>query len=153
LFGTIKRIYWLLPSLLTDPFDFAERWLKVNYTAPSYMFWILLFIGYLIASVLTYHELREQKRKLEKTNWIDNYQKTFHKLPQIPDFMTELIYNYKPDMIVSKNLKWNTPSTQFWNKLLPSQQDQILELWEWQGYDKRDYLKIMERHAPPRPIF
>ena len=65
--GIIKRLYWLLPSLLADPFDVTERWFNLMYTAPPYLVWILVGIGFLIASFLTYRELYiESKVELAK---------------------------------------------------------------------------------------
>ena len=59
LLGILARIYWLIPSLLSDPFDIAERWFGVNYIAPPNMFWILLLVGFFIASFLTYfHDIK-----------------------------------------------------------------------------------------------
>ena len=63
--GNIKRWYYLLPALCTDPFDFAERWFKVTYESPQYLVWVLVAIGFAIASIATYHELRTQKLKAE----------------------------------------------------------------------------------------
>jgi hypothetical protein len=59
--------------------------------------------------------------------------------------------NYSPGMIVSRNIQLITPSAQFWKELEthPSQQDQLLELAEWLGRDRRDYLARMKRMAPP----
>ena len=64
--GILKRLYWLIPSLLSDPFDISERWLKVTYEAPQWAFWLLLSIGLSIAIILTCHELRVKVVKLEK---------------------------------------------------------------------------------------
>jgi hypothetical protein len=64
--GILKRLYWLIPSLLSDPFDISERWLKVTYEAPQWAFWLLLSLGLSIAIILTYHELRVKVVKLEK---------------------------------------------------------------------------------------
>jgi hypothetical protein len=65
--GILKKIYWLLPSLLSDPFDIAERWLSrwpsMNYNPPQWLFWVLLGIGLFIASFLTYYDV---KRKLDE---------------------------------------------------------------------------------------
>ena len=66
LWGIIKRLYWLLPSALADPFDIAERWFKIVYTAPPYLVWVLVGIGLLIASFLTYRELYVETIKLEQ---------------------------------------------------------------------------------------
>ena len=60
LLGILKRLYWLIPSLFTAPFDFIERWFNVIYEPPQVLFWLLLFLGLAIATMLTYHELRVQ---------------------------------------------------------------------------------------------
>jgi len=64
--GILKRIYWLVPALFTDPFDLAERWFKVTIEPPQYLVWVLIAIGFVIASILTYHELRTQKVNLDE---------------------------------------------------------------------------------------
>jgi hypothetical protein len=64
--GVIKRLYYLLPSLLSDPFDILERWCKVIYEPPQWLFGLLLFLGATVAVILAYHEVRMQKVGLEK---------------------------------------------------------------------------------------
>lgn len=64
--GIIRRLYWLVPALFTDPFDFLERWFNVTYPAPAWLFWVLLSVGFAIAIALTYHELRTQHVRLQK---------------------------------------------------------------------------------------
>jgi len=65
LLGVLKRLYWVVPSLFTDPFDFMERWFKMMYQPPSFLFWLLLSLGLILAIALTYHELRMQNIKVE----------------------------------------------------------------------------------------
>lgn len=64
LWGIIKRLYWLIPSLFTDPFDFIERWFKINYEPPPYLFWMLIGMGLAIATVMTYNDLKKQNASL-----------------------------------------------------------------------------------------
>ena len=64
LVGILKRLYWLLPSILSNPFDIAERWLGIHYDPPQWLFWVLLEIGLFIASFLTCYEV---KRRLDET--------------------------------------------------------------------------------------
>ena len=65
--GILKRIYWLLLFFLfSDPFNVAERWFGVTYEAPSYLVWVLLFIGFCFASFFTFHSLRKSIVKKEK---------------------------------------------------------------------------------------
>lgn len=56
--GIVKRLWLLIPSLFTDPFDFMERWLNRTYQSPPFLFWLLLSLGIFVAVALTYHELR-----------------------------------------------------------------------------------------------
>lgn len=56
--GFFKRIYWLLPTLVLDPFDIIERLTGWEYNMPIYIIWLLFSTGCLIAITLTYHELR-----------------------------------------------------------------------------------------------
>lgn len=65
LWGIIKRFYFLIPSLFTDPFDFMERWFGIVYTPPPYLFWVLLGLGVFIAGLFAYHELGMQSLKLK----------------------------------------------------------------------------------------
>ena len=72
LLGVLKRLYYLIPSLFSDPFDIAERWGKVTYEPPPWMFWVLLAIGLFFAVAMAYHELRAKiinetkKKKIRK---------------------------------------------------------------------------------------
>jgi hypothetical protein len=65
LLGILKRIYWLLPLLLSDPFDILDKW-GIKVVLPSLLVWILTGLGFFIACFLTYHELRLQSNKYQK---------------------------------------------------------------------------------------
>lgn len=152
LFGILKRIYWLLPALLLDPFDLAERLFKVNYDMPQWGAWVLASLGVFVTIVLTYHELRMQKVALERpTNWIDAYKNRHGRLPPVPDYLLPVVHNYSPGEHVSKEIQLRTPSGQFWNRLLPSQRKQWRELVEWLGKDPEDYLAHMRMMSPQTP--
>ena len=56
--GIGKRIYWLLPALLLDPFDIVEQLFNVTYEIPMLVAWGLAGGGLFVATVLTFHELR-----------------------------------------------------------------------------------------------
>ncbi|MBI4283123.1 MAG: hypothetical protein HY663_01475 [Chloroflexi bacterium] len=64
--GTIKRVQWYLPPLLLDPFDVVERLWGVSYPIPQWVAWALFGLGWFVAIVVTYHELRMQKIVLER---------------------------------------------------------------------------------------
>jgi len=59
--GVLKRFYWFIPAFLLDPFDIIERWFGIEVETSVWLGWVLLFIGYSIASFLTYRELRKDK--------------------------------------------------------------------------------------------
>ena len=148
--GIFKRIYWILPTLLLDPFDLLERLWGISYEVPQWAIWTLFAIGWLIASLLTYHELRMQKVALKKPlNWVEAYKREKGMLPPMPGYLLPVVANYVPGEPISENIQLVTPSTQFWNNLLPSQQDQLLKLVEWLGQNPEDYLARMKMMSPP----
>jgi len=55
--GVLKRIYWLIPAFVTDPFDVLDR-LGVYMNVPPAISWSLVVLGFLVAIILTYHEQR-----------------------------------------------------------------------------------------------
>ena len=58
--GVIKRIYWLVPAMVTDPFDVLDR-LGVHMNIPPIISWLLVGLGFMIAITLAYHEQRLEK--------------------------------------------------------------------------------------------
>jgi hypothetical protein len=150
--GVIKKLYWLLPTVILDPFDLAKRLFNVNYNVPQWSIWALFVIGWLFAMVLTYHELRMKFILNQKNNWIEKHKSEHHKLPPIPDYLVALFPNYSKDTPISKDIKIIPPSKQFWVSLYPSQQEELLDLIEWLGQDRRDYLEQIERMSPPKLV-
>ncbi len=149
--GIVKRLYWILPTMLLDPFDLIERLFNVNYDVPQWAVWSLFAAGLMVAIVLAFHELRVQKVMLEKPiNWIDAYESEHGELPPVPEYLLPVVQNYSHGESISKRIQLITPSAQFWSRLLPSQQDQLLELVKWLGQDPRDYLEVMKRMSPPK---
>jgi len=72
LIGTVKRVQWYLPPLLLDPFDIAERVFRMTYFIPQWVAWTLFALGWLVAMLLTYHELRMQTIKESHLAWSGN---------------------------------------------------------------------------------
>ena len=64
--GTLKRVWWYLPPLLLDPFDLLERLWGWVYPVPQWIAWALFGFGWFIAVMVTYHEMRIAKVRLEK---------------------------------------------------------------------------------------
>ncbi len=88
---------------------------------------------------------------ISDTNWIDKHRRLHGELPPLPDYLLPIAIDYAPGEPVTKNMQITIPSAQMWSRLLPSQQDELLELVEWLGQDRRDYLATMERGKPPGP--
>jgi hypothetical protein len=84
------------------------------------------------------------------TNWIDNYMAEHGDLPIIPDWLVPLVEGYSAGDRISKTMKSKLtfPGVQTWTNLLPSQKEDLLQLWEWLGGDRRDYLEQLKRLHP-----
>jgi hypothetical protein len=59
--GVIKRFYFWLPTFLLDPFDLAERYLRVSYFPPAFMAWGLFGLGLFLAVAETYREIWQKQ--------------------------------------------------------------------------------------------
>lgn len=148
LWGVIKRIYWILPTLILDPFDLAKRVFNINYGMPQWSIWTLFVLGWLIACILTYHELRLKIAASTKLSWIMKYQKEQRgKLPPIPDYLMQLVTNYTKGEPISKNVQLQVAERAFWNNLLPSQQEELLALAKWLGQEPGDYAERVKRNV------
>jgi len=85
-------------------------------------------------------------------NWIDDHVVKYNELPLIPDCLSKLVVEYLPGARVSKGTKLTIPSAQYWNhELLPSQREQTLQLVDWLGLNRDDYVEMIKRHTPGRP--
>jgi len=150
--GVFKRIYWILPTLILDPFEIAEKLLNVSYDVPQWAIWILFAAGWVVAILLTYHELRMQKVALEQPpNWIDAYKARHGKLPLLPDYLRPVCESHPIDQPVSKDMELKTPSGQLWNSWKPTQQEEWRQLVEWCGKNPEDYLAHMRQMLPKTP--
>jgi hypothetical protein len=78
--GVIKRLYWIIPGLVTDPFDVLERLLGVHMNVPPSISWILVGLGFLVAVLLTYHE--ERMRAVIATQELAIYKKQVVRPPR-----------------------------------------------------------------------
>jgi hypothetical protein len=116
-----------------------------EFPIPQWVWISLPVLGLIIAQFLAYKKLWI---KLEK-NWIRAYMVKYWNLPPVPSFMSGLVLNYSPGMLVSKNMQLITPSVQFWKKLLPSEKDRLLQLVEWLGQDPRNYEASIKAMSPP----
>lgn len=58
--GFLKRIYWILPTLILDPFDIAKKLFDINYNVPLIVIWNILAVGCMIAVALTVRDIRNR---------------------------------------------------------------------------------------------
>jgi hypothetical protein len=123
---------------------------------PAWVWIVIIVIGLIIAQFLAFHELRKKQAKPPK-NWIDAHKAIYGKFPPIPDYLLPVVLpsSYSQGGPVTKDVKLTTASGQFWNNLLPSQKDELMQLVEWLGEDPRDYeaavLKMLPRKSPKGP--
>jgi len=112
--------------------------------------WIsVIVLPLFIAQFLAYKELWVKYDKLKQSNWINAYEKEYRRLPPIPNFMSDIVSDYSPGMVISKNIKLINPSAHFWGKRSPSEREQLLDLVEWLGQDPRDYEARIKTMSPP----
>jgi len=153
--GIATRIYWLIPAIMSDPWDLAERWFGIKWNPPVWLGWVLLATGLFIAIFLAYHELRMQKLAFEPANWIEKYKREHHKLPPIPDYFHDIVPSYVKGEPITLNIEVIPMSGQFWNRLLPSQKQELREMLEFLKINPDDYIAKMQRMLPtssPTPI-
>jgi len=138
---SIVRVEFMHEANIPPIVELLPRW--------SWWVWALIGMGILCIATLegSYRLIREAT---PHDNWIDDYHTRWGKLPQVPDYLEDVVMGYYPGMLVSKEVQLLTPSVQFWARLLPSQRDQLLELVKWLGQDPRDYEEEIRRRAPPR---
>jgi hypothetical protein len=82
-------------------------------------------------------------------NWIDTYYYCYGELPVVPSWMGFLIVGYYDGMHVYQGMTVLVASAQGWNRLMPSQQEQVLQTVEWLGGNRDDYLWQIYRLSPP----
>ena len=98
--GILKKIYWLLPSLLLDPFDMFQRWCGVNYAPPVWLFWLLLGLGLFIAAFLTYNDV---KRKLDERGEEFYFEPTGASVTtKEGSVLLQICFTAKPKVVVDK---------------------------------------------------
>jgi hypothetical protein len=79
--------------------------------------------------------------------WIGMYYAVYVLYPEVPEWLAPLIpldegERLHPDTTVS------IPSIQYWNSLLTSEQQKVLETVSWLGGDPDDYLEKVYASAP-----
>jgi Ca2+/Na+ antiporter len=118
-------------------------------------YWMLALLALFFAWwFFTFSWAYKKWKKELGQNWIERHRLEHGELPELPQYLLEVVENYTAGQPISKDIKVKISSGQLWNRLDPSQRDKLLELVEWTGKDRRDYLAQMERMKPkpkPRP--
>ena len=63
--GVLKRAVWYIPPLVLDPFDVAGKVFNMDWIVQQQVALSLFVLGWVIAVILTYHEVRMQNVRLE----------------------------------------------------------------------------------------
>ena len=110
----VSRLYTLFILLSSDPFDVSERWFKMNYNPPFWVFLILLSIAIVSALLWAVRDIKKQSKEADYLNDIksdlitlDKYEReTATKKAQnkIPINKKDKIKNDIKDFIATKGL-------------------------------------------------
>ena len=111
------------------------------------MLLILFFAWWFFTFIWAY---KKWSKELSQ-NWIEQYRIEHGELPALPQYLEEVVENYIAGQPINKELKVKRYSMQYWNRLDPTQQEELLGLVKWTGVDPRDYLAQMDRMRPPGP--
>jgi phosphodiesterase/alkaline phosphatase D-like protein len=81
-------------------------------------------------------------------NWVDTYYYCYGELPLVPTWMV-VAEGYNTGGRVHQGMTVYIPSMQWWGNLMPSQKEQVLQLIDWLGESREDYLWEMYSRAAP----
>ena len=98
-----------------------------------------------------YTDSASRDKDISELNWIEQYEHQHGKLPTLPTYLVHVVNNYTPGEPVSKDIEPITPSGQWWNRRIPSEQKQWQQLVEWLGKDPEDLLALMRMTLPRNP--
>lgn len=78
--------------------------------------------------------------------WIDD-----KNLPVLPDSLLPMVLHLKKGEKVSKDMEIIACSNQYWQTLSDDEQSKILELVEWLGGNRNEYIRKMKAILPNNP--
>ena len=88
---------------------------------------------------------------LTSSNWVVSRFETSGELPTVPNSLLPLFRDVKGGDRLPLNVGISIPSAQFWNGLLPSEKQTMLDIVEWYGMPAKDYLWWIAAMTPGRP--
>jgi len=113
--------------------------------------WIWLVIVLVFLLCINFRELYKLYLGKAQANWIELHQLRYGKLPILPDYLRPVAEDCPIDKPISKDMNIKIASGQYWHSLRPSQQEELLQLWEWTGRNRRDYFLQMEIMSSKTP--
>ena len=85
---------------------------------------------------------------LTSSNWVVSYFEIAGELPIVPNSLLPLFRDVKGGDRLPLNVEISIPSAQFWNNLLPTERQTMLDIVEWYGMPAKDYLWIISSMTP-----
>lgn len=85
---------------------------------------------------------------LTSSNWVVSYCEKTGELPVIPNSLLPMFHNVEVGDKLPLNAGFSIPSKQFWNGLLPSERQTMLDIVEWYGTPAEDYLWLIGAMIP-----
>jgi len=109
------------------------------------------FVIFAILMLLRVYELNQQNQQLQsRKSWIIDHETRTGKLPVLPESLLPLVKNYTQGQPISKDIELTLrPSHQAWNRLTPDNQERFLQVLDWKGLDRFDFLQQLKDTAPP----
>ena len=118
---------------------------------PAWGWWVWLVIALMLLWSATFVVASQKMCLLQKhDNWIIAYQARTGKLPPIPESLLPLVVNYMCGKPISKQIELNLrPSHQQWHGLTEQNKERFLQIMDWLGLDRYDFLQNLKDTAPP----
>lgn len=116
---------------------------------PFWEWWAWAMVGLGLLWFATFALLDQKTRLLQShDNWIVAYKARHGKLPSVPKSLLPLVDNYADGKPISKKIRLKTDS-RYWHGLIDDNREKFLQLADWLGEDRHDYLQHMRDTAPP----
>ena len=108
-------------------------------------------MGLVLLVIATFAIASQQRRELESNdNWIVAHKAKTGKFPVIPSSLLTLVDKYTTGKPISKDIKLKErPSLQAWGRLTPENKERFLQIMDWLGLDRYDFMQNIEDSRPP----
>jgi hypothetical protein len=139
-YSFIREIYYPNSNLIimSDLLRFWAWWL-----------WLTIGLVLLVLSILTI-AIQQKRELVSNDNWIIAHKAKTGKFPAIPNSLLDLVDEYIKGQPISKNIKLKErPSHQQWGRLTLENRERFLQIMDWKGLDRHDFLQHMKDTRPP----